>query len=53
MGELNTDPSSAASVTLRGSRLPCTTGAWVFIDLPAPDSRIPAEHYGSDFVAAV
>lgn len=53
IGELDTDPSGAATVTLHGNRLSSTTGAWVFIDLPAEYSQIPAEHYSSDFVAAV
>lgn len=53
IGELNTDPVGAATLTLHGSRLSSTTGAWVFIELPAPYSQIPAEHYSSDFVAAV
>jgi hypothetical protein len=41
------------AVTVEDGILPGATGAWVLIDRPREYSQKPAEHYTSDFIAAI
>jgi hypothetical protein len=52
-GGLQTDDAGVGSVTVQGPIASGKTGAWVIVDLPAPNAQTPAEFYTSEFIAAI
>lgn len=52
-GTMETDGAGTATLTLRDALSPNTTGAWVFVERPSPNSQTPAEYYTSEFIAAL
>ncbi len=53
VGALNTDGVGLANTTVRDSLRSGTTGVWLFIRQPSPNSQSPAEFYTSDFAVPV
>ncbi|BBY23892.1 hypothetical protein [Mycobacterium stomatepiae] len=50
---LDTDGAGGGAVTVSDTIRPGTTGVWVVIQRPNPNSQKPAEFYTSEFVAPV
>lgn len=50
---LDTDGAGGGTVTVSDTIRPGTTGVWVIISRPNPNSQTPAEYYTSEFVAPV
>ncbi len=50
---LDTDGAGNGTATVSDAVRPGTTGVWVIIDRPNPNSQNPAEYYTSEFVAPV
>ena len=50
---LDTDAAGSATVTIQDATRPGTTGVWVIVERPNPNSQNPAEYYTSEFVAPV
>jgi hypothetical protein len=50
---MDTDASGSGTVTIQDTLRPGTTGVWVIIERPNPNSQNPAEFYTSEFVAPV
>jgi hypothetical protein len=50
---LDTDGAGGGTVTVSDAIAPGTTGVWVVIQRPNPNSQNPAEFYTSEFVAPV
>jgi hypothetical protein len=50
---LDTDGLGNGAATVQDGIRPGATGAWVFIDRANEYSQTPAEHYTSDFIAAI
>ncbi|MCV7029460.1 hypothetical protein [Mycobacterium sherrisii] len=50
---LDTDGAGNGTVTVSDTLRPRTTGVWVIIQRPNPNSQTPAEYYTSEFVAPV
>jgi hypothetical protein len=50
---LDTDGAGGGTVTVSDTIRPGTTGVWVIVERPNPNSQNPAEFYTSEFVAPV
>ncbi|CDO85943.1 hypothetical protein BN973_00280 [Mycobacterium triplex] len=50
---LDTDAAGNGTVTVSDTIRPGTTGVWVIVQRPNPNSQNPAEFYTSEFVAPV
>lgn len=50
---LDTDAAGSGTVTVSDAIAPATTGVWVVLQRPNPNSQNPAEFYTSEFVAPV
>lgn len=50
---LDTDAAGSGNATVQDVIHPATTGVWVIIEQPNPNSQNPAEFYTSEFVAPV
>jgi hypothetical protein len=50
---LDTDGAGGGTVTVSDTIRPGTTGVWVIVERPNPNSQNPAEYYTSEFVAPV
>ncbi len=52
-GTLVTDAFGSGSITLQAPISTGTTGMWLAVDLPSPNSQIPQEFYSSNYIAPV
>ena len=52
-GGFDTDAAGVGTATVTDSVRPGTTGVWVIIERPNPNSQNPAEYYTSEFVVPV
>jgi hypothetical protein len=50
---LDTDAAGSGTATVQEVIRPGTTGVWVIVERPSPNSQNPAEFYTSEFVAPV
>jgi hypothetical protein len=52
-GSLQIDGAGNGSTVVTGPIAAGKTGAWVLVDLPAPDTQTPTEFYTSEFIASI